>query len=1061
MPTRIRSVFVPHQESVQRHQIKSRRRDPATLTRVTIELVLLSRVSYRGQEITGSARCGLLALLAGDLRTGRGTARLVDALWPEERPEHPVKALQLLVSRTRARLGPDVIVSTPTGYRLALAEDQVDASAVVLHAAASEQCARDGDHSSALQRADAGLALCAGAASWDAAEDDPLSALRAARVSAYRSLVRARALALSRLGRAAEAVEPLEALVTERPRDEEVLVELLRCEAATVGTATALTRYDTYRRALREELGSDPGPELRSVHRELLLSDAPVVRHGVRQEPNPMLGRDQDVAAVAGLLRTSRVTSIVGAGGLGKTRLAHAVSRAAKQRVVHFVELAGVITGGDVTGEVASALGVGAAGPGPLAMRADALTGIVDALSGGAALLVLDNCEHVVREVAELVAALVSMSEELRVLTTSRAPLGLSSESVYPLPELALPAMIELFGQRARAIRPDIELPPAVVADLCGRLDGLPLAVELAAARVRVMSVAELAGRLDDRFTLLRGSTRDAPARHHTLHAVIDWSWHLLEPAGQAAMRALSVFPGGFTAAAARQVLGDDAVLERLVDQSLLRVADSGSGTRFRMLETVREFSTARREDAGEQDRVVDRFLTWAGDFGEPSDLVAGFAAVDAIRAEQDNLLQALRYGLDRSDGATVAVTTALLGSLWVTESNFTRLETLARDTAWVLSHARPAPALVEATRTAAVVGAMVGFVMPDLSPLRALVALRRLPPAPPDTLVRAAHIALCAPDVPALHELSAGDEPLLAGVANYVLSYAWEHAGDLDGALRAARRMLACFEEDDPPILRAVAHGRVGELCLQVDPGEMAFRHLEAALSVMELLGWSATSQARCALVLANLQRGAFDEAERGLAAVRGVGDERGQMMVFGICAEAEILLGRGDVDGGLRLWRQAADRVRYGGGDLSGLWPFEVEAVTVVTHARFGRLDLVGEIIGTLPGSLSTMVASAPVGRFPVCGSLLLALAVADLDRGATTWGVRMIALAQRFGLLADFQPTMSAERVTGLAQRTDRPAYEDAVSLYAGLDQDGLRDAALAALRARDQLTGAAPA
>jgi hypothetical protein len=428
---------------------------------------------------------------------------------------------------------------------------------------------------------------------------------------------------------------------------------------------------------------------------------------------------------------------------------------------------------------------------------------------------------------------------------------------------------------------------------------------------------------------------------------------------------------------------------------------------------------------------------------------------VDAVRAEQDNLLQALRYGLDREDGATVAVTAALLSSLWVSESNFTRLEALARDIAWVLSHARPAPALVDATRTAAVVSAMIGFIAPDLSPLRALVALRRLPQAPPDTLIRAAHLALCAPDVPALHELSESDEPILAGVANYVLSYLWENTGDRDGALRAARRMLACVEGAGPPLLRAVAHGRVGELCLQIDPGEAAFRHLHAALSIMELLGWPATTQGRYALVLANLQHGAFDEAERGLAAIRDSGDKRGKTMVFEICVQAEILLGRGDVEGGLRLWRQAADHEQY--ADLSGLCTFEVEAVTVVTHARFGRLDQVTEIIDALPGILSTEVASAAVAQLPVCGSLLLALAVADLDRGATTWGVRMIALAQRFGLLGEFQPTMSTERVTAIAQQADRPAYDDAVSLYAGLDHDGLRDAALAALRARDQFTG----
>ena len=1014
---------------------------------MTTELVLLSRVAYRGLEITGSGMRGLLALLASELRTGCGTTRLVDALWTDERPEHPVKALQLLVSRVRARLGSDLIVSTPTGYRLSLSEDQVDAAAVLLSAAASEQSARDGDNASALKHAEAGLALCAGATSWDSTDADPLSALRAARMSTYRSLVRSHALALSRLRRAAEAIGPLTELAAERPRDEEVLLELLRCAAATTGPATALARYDAYRRTLREELGSEPGPALRSLHQELLLTDAPAVRHGVRQEPNALLGRDKDVAAVADLVRASRVTSIVGAGGLGKTRLAHAVAREAEQRVVHVVELAGVTADSDVAGEVASVLGVRDAGPGRLAMRTDALAGIVDALGPGPALLVLDNCEHVVHAAADLVQALVSRTGELRVLTTSRAPLRLVSESVYPLPELDLPTMVELFGQRARAIRPDIDLPLTAVRELCDRLDGLPLAVELAAARVRVKSVAEIVAHLDDRFALLRGSTRDAPRRHHTLHAVIDWSWHLLEPTGQAAMRALSVFPGGFTSAAARQVLGADSVLEQLVEQSLLKATDTGTGTRFRMLETVREFSAARRAEAGETEHVIDRFLAWARDFGTPwQDLPSGFGALDRIRAEQDNLLQALRHGLDRADDATVAVAAALLGGLWITESNFTRLTALASDTAWLLSHARPGPAFVEATRAAAVLGAMVGFVMPDLRPLRALVALRRLPPAPPDTLIRAAHIALCAPDVPALRALSGSDEPLLAGVAHYVLSYLWENLNDPDNALRAARRMLACFEADGPPLIQAVAHGRVGELCLQVDPGEPAVRHLSAALSIAAELGFAIASRGRWALMLAHLQRGAFDDAERELVeAARDSGDDPVDLLTFEICARAEIRLGRGDVEGGLRLWRQAAHRT----GPHGGLWPCEVEAVAVVTHARFGRLDQVSDIVDTLPGILSAQVGSASVTEFPICGSLLLALAVADLDRGATASGVRMIALAQRFGLLRSFQPTMSPERVTGIAEQADGPAYADAVSSYAGLDHDGLRAAATATL------------
>jgi predicted ATPase/DNA-binding SARP family transcriptional activator len=1066
---------------------------------MTVELALLSQVSYGGLEITGSRLQDLLALLAQDPHVGCSTSRLVDALWPDEQPEHPVKALQILVSRARARLGPGVIVSTPSGYRLSLRDDQIDASAVLFSAAESEKRSRAGDHLAALGHAEAGLALCEGADGWDSGDGHPLAALRNARIPAYRSLLRARALALARLGRWAEAAAPLGELIQRNPWDEEMLAELLRSEAATAGPAATLARYAGYRQQLRDELGSDPGPALQGMYQELLQADAPVIRRGVRHEPNLLLGRDDDIAAVTDLLRTSRVTSIVGTGGLGKTRLAHAVSRQAEQRVVHFVELAGVATDGDVVAEVASALGVGEEGGNPAGRRRGSpgvSGGIVTALGPGPALLVLDNCEQVVRGAAELVQALVSLSRELRVLTTSRAPLGLSSESVYLLPELDLPTTTELFEQRARAARPDADLPAQAVRELCGRLDGLPLAAELAAARVRVMSVAEIARRLDDRFAVLQGGARDAPQRHRTLYAVIDWSWNLLDPAGQAAMRALSVFPGGFTADAALHLLGADIlpVLEQLADQSLLKVTDAASGTRYQMLETVREFAAARRGEAGETERVTGRFLAWARYFGVAHhDSVFDdddFPAIELIRAEQDNLVQALRHALDRKDAGTIAAVSAALGGLWMAESSFARLIALAGDTVGILPPFRPETALVEATRTSLVLGAVSGFLLQGPSPARFLVGLRRLPPAPPDTFARAAQAVLNAlhgppeADLAALQALGESGQPLVAGMANYMASYARDEAGDPDGALAAARSSLAAFERRGSAWLRAGAHARIGELCLEAGEagsGDEALHHLSAALSVLEAFGaWYGANRLRQAIVAANLQRGAYDEAERELKLTMPYGaDEPWDMSMFDTAMRAEIALGRGDVDTGLDLWRTAAatlrDTQRPGpGGGLSGLesWALQVQAIAVVSHAHYGRLGLVAEITGALPATLSALTAGPgpPPGTLAasyglaVCGSLLLALAMADIDRGhraadagLARSGARMIALAERFGLRNGLQPTMSAARARLAAQDADGPAYADAVSAYAGLDPEGLRAAARAALQARAQVIG----
>jgi predicted ATPase/DNA-binding SARP family transcriptional activator len=1054
---------------------------------VTTDLVLLSRVAYLGREIPGPRLRGLLALLAGDLRTGCGTARLVDGLWPREQPENPTKALQILVSRARAQLGSGVIASTPTGYRLALSEDQVDSSAVLLRAAASGRQARAGDHAAALAHAEAGLAMWDGAPDGDAVGFDPVAALRAERASTYRSLVRARALALARLGRHAEAVEPLTALVRDRPRDEEVLLELLRSEAATMGPSAALARYEAYRRALRDELGTDPGAALRAAHQRLLQGDAPAVRHGVPYEPNPLLGRADDIAAVTGLLRTSRVTSIVGPGGLGKTRLAYAVSRSAEQRIVHFVPLSGVTADEEVIREVASVLGAGEPRLTHPTIPPDVLTGIAAALGPGPVLLVLDNCEQVVRGAAELVRALVAGMPDLRVLTTSRAPLGLSSESVYALPELSLPTMVELFIQRARAARPGVELHGDAVRELCRHLDGLPLAVELAAARVRAMSVGEIASHLADRFALLRGGPRDAPQRHQTLHAVVDWSWNILDPAGQAAMRALSVFPGGFTADAARHLLGGDdilGILENLVDQSLLKVVDTASGARFRMLETVREFSGAQGEAAGETDRVAEGFLAWARDFGLAYHEALEFGpdpipSIELIRAEQDNLVQALRMAAARADraamaapadGATVAATTAVLAALWMVESNYARMAALIAEAAPILSHLRPDPDFVEVTRTAAALCVGFTFSVEGPRPVRSLVTLRRLPPVPPDTAVRALAVVLAAmreihrADSPALRLMCDSDQPLLAGVANAIASYLWDYQGEHGRALAAAERSLRALEQRPAPWARLLAHARIADLCLQAGQGARALPHLRAALRVLEEMGVrSETLGVRLGMVLANLQLGAIDDAEHLLALVEPDHPEDAlDARTFGFTVRAEIMLARGQVEAGLRLWRCTVDLLREAVDyrQLPGYdaWALEVEAATVIAHARHGRLDRVAPLVAELPDRLSAVLAAlareapAYLMSFPVCGALLLALGTVDLDRGDTASGVRLTALAERFHFIRGFLPTMSPDCARQTAERADKSAYADAVAAFADLDRDGLRAAAVAALQDR---------
>ncbi|WP_155053997.1 ATP-binding protein [Streptomyces blattellae] len=1036
---------------------------------MTTDLTLLPRVAHHGQEVTAPRLRGLLALLAGDLRSGCSAERLVAGLWPDELPERPGKALQVLVSRARAQLGSDVIASTPTGYRLTLTEDQVDSSALLLHAAASADRARATDHAGSLAAAEAGLALWEGTPDEAGDTDDPVAALRAERAPVRGALVRAQALALARLGRHAEAAGPLAVAAADHPHDEEVLAELLRGEAATAGPSAALMRYEAYRRELRETLGTDPGAQLKAVQQELLRGEAPTVRHGVPHEPNPLLGRDGDIAAVERLLRASRAVTVAGPGGLGKTRLAHAVSRRAEQRVVYFVPLAGVTADEDVAAEVASALGAGEGRSGAMSghVAADPVSGILGVLGSGPALLVLDNCEQIIRGAAALVQALVSSSKDLRVLATSRAPLGLTSEAVYALPELGLGTSIELFTQRARAARPGVELPPDALAELCRHLDGLPLAVELAAARVRALSVPEIARRLGDRFALLRGGVRDVPERHRTLHAVVDWSWNLLGEEARAALRTLSVFPGGLTGDAAEHVLGEDALflLEQLADQSLLTVADTPAGVRFRMLETVREFSAARRAEAGEDEAAVGRFLAWGRDFGVTyHDWFFGSeprAAWERIRAEQDNLVLALRHALARTDGPAIAALTAVLAALWSTGSNYPRLTALAADTGPPLSHYHPEPEYVEVARAAAVMCTASLFMGYGPHAVRHLVTLRRLPPAPPDTLLPAITAVLSAipemlpPGYEVLQKLCDSEQPLLAGIAECVATYVWEYEHDIDRALASARRTIAALTPVDNPFLQVMGHARLSELYLQTAQGEAAYGHLKAALEALSRLGDEHDSiGVRGGLALACLQRGDTDEAEYWLRQAEGENTpQQDNSHSPGIGARAEIALARGLTEAGLGLWRSAVKGVAEAGSMYSGdpfldRWVLQIQSAAVTAHAHAGRLGLVAEPVDRLRQGLRTLL-SGPSGspmELPVIGTVLHALGMAGLASG-DAGAVRMIALAERLRVLREFQPTMSADRARTAARDAGRAAYADAVSEYAALGRDELREAARA--------------
>ncbi|MBF6091581.1 AfsR/SARP family transcriptional regulator [Nocardia cyriacigeorgica] len=444
---------------------------------------------------------------------------------------------------------------------------------------------------------------------------------------------------------------------------------------------------------------------------------------GVRAAPNALLGRADDLIALEQLLCNSRVTTVLGPGGTGKTRVANELgARMARHQPVVLVELASVRADGsaaeargEVEAAIAAVLGLGDFARDPLLIRSgikvELRQRLRDALSERPMLLILDNCEHLIDAAAEVVADLVGSCDQLTVLTTSRAPLAITAETVYPLAPLAIDAAgspaTELFVARATAVRPTARLNPEVVARLCHRLDGLPLAIELAAARVRTMSVEEIDTRLEHRFALLRSGDRSSPERHRTLHAVIAWSWNLLDEPQQIALRRLCRFPAGFTLGAAEFVAGGPevgdvvAAVEGLVGQSLLTVLeddrpdpDVDLPLRYRMLETVREFgeeqlAVSRDETAAaihdesttgrhltearpltEADLVADRMCGWAREFAvtvarryHDDDQVTQALIV---AAEMDNLTAVLRLADERRDARTMYTVFPICAMLWV-----------------------------------------------------------------------------------------------------------------------------------------------------------------------------------------------------------------------------------------------------------------------------------------------------------------------------------------------------------------------------------------------------------
>ncbi|MFE9107505.1 BTAD domain-containing putative transcriptional regulator [Actinomadura geliboluensis] len=594
------------------------------------------------------------ALLA-DLLVHRGRPvsvdQLVDDLWgggTARLPRNPVGTLQTRVSQLRRALdaaepgGRGLLVSQAPGYLLRAAPEAVDGDR--FRALAERARATEDPRARAASLAGA-LALWRGPAYADFA-DEEFARPDAARLEDERLAVQEEyAEVRLELGEHAALAGELAEAVERHPLRERLRAAHLRALYRAGRQSEALAGFEDLRHRLAEELGVDPSPELAALHQAILtqdpLLDAP--RTAVRAAAAPpreiptnlpaplsdLVGRDAAVSEVRALLDGSRLVTLTGPGGVGKTRLALATARAltganADGRFpdgVWLVELSGLDRASGATPADAIAMVLGVRdddAPAAATARRTPVELLAGALAARRLLLVLDNCEHVVDQVAVQVAALLRAAPGVCVLATSRESLALSGERLWPVPPLGEADAVRLFTARTAAAVPGFAPGPddtAAIAAVCRRLDGIPLAVELAATRVRALGVAGLADRLDDRFRLLTSGNRDAPARQRTLRAMIDWSWEPLAGDERAVLRRLAVHADGCTLRAAEEVCAEDGldvldVLARLVDRSLVVRADgSGGGPRYRLLESVKAYCAERLDEAGESAEIRARFV--------------------------------------------------------------------------------------------------------------------------------------------------------------------------------------------------------------------------------------------------------------------------------------------------------------------------------------------------------------------------------------------------------------------------------------------------------------------
>jgi predicted ATPase/DNA-binding SARP family transcriptional activator len=561
-------------------------------------------------EVGSRSQRIVLAVLAAASGRVVPVERLVDALWGETAPSSAVQSARTYVSRLRRTLGDDLRIETG-GYLLLADTD-------LARFEAAQEALDTLPAAEALARADEALGLWRGGPFGDVSDTLALAPQVARLEELHTSACERRVALLLAAGRPGAAIAAAEELLVGHPYREGAWSLLVEALVAAARPAEALRAHQRAVGLLRDA-GLVPSDVLRRAERAALGEGSPprgaVSTPATTPVPTPLssiVGREHDLAVLEQLHRTARLVTLVGPGGVGKTRLAIELARRVAPSHEHgscLVELGGVDDPAAVVGVVAASLGLTVDGASP--------TGAISSVGGLDLVVVLDNCEHVADSAAAATAAMLSGGDRLRVIATSRERLAIDGEHVWSVAPLASgdersPAA-ELFVERARAVRPTLRLDDgdrAAIDRIVRRVDGLPLAIEMAAARAASMSPSELADRLDSRLDVLRSVRRDVDPRHATLAAVVEWSEGLLDPDDRDVLHDLSVFAGAVTARDVVAVTGrSDAAsgLEHLAERSLLVVEPGPSATSFRMLSTVRTHAAERLEASGRAARLKER----------------------------------------------------------------------------------------------------------------------------------------------------------------------------------------------------------------------------------------------------------------------------------------------------------------------------------------------------------------------------------------------------------------------------------------------------------------------